>query len=912
MKRFDWKRFWHSREISPFLTSEGYLHDPETDVLYTMGKAYKQLEELENFPCLVLLGEPGTGKTDNIKDYYGGKSEENIIYHEFNAFSSEIGFKEEVFDDPKFLEWEYSSKPLTLILDGLDDGLIVQPNIANYLALQIKKYQTNLPNLSMIISCRTSVWPQLLEKNLIDLYSEQNVKVYKLAMLRHEDVKYAAEQTGIEDVADFMYWIYQMELIPFACNPTTLEFVLESYKNKNLLKDNWALYSQGCHTLIQKPENDKIVSSIYKHSGLHSIVKSCCKIAAHTLLSDRTQIDIGIPEESSEKSSNLADIMIPSNEFEDFFLSENLIMDALKTSLFRPINSSNITYIWNNAALKEFLAAYYLESFNLLDDQIDNLFFTVVDDEKRVYQQLSNVATWLSQKNEYLFKQLLDYSPNLLLGPQAKHYDEKTSTKIIKRLLDLVENEKLGFSDIGNSDLSFSNTLELRDAILPYLDGSEQKPLVKIIAIKIIHESEIKEHNHVLRNIAMNEEEDYNVRGYATRAIAYNGDAGDALKIKPLIELDDNDDEELKGYSLQALLNTGEISFLDALDLINPPKKDNFLGAYRYFIEYELASSLLPEELPDSLDWVLRLQPKYKLNHSYEVLSEKITEKAWENLNSEKVFEKFLKLIIKYLKNHERIIIEGIGKNKKNPLHQDKEKRHRILKTLLIDLLPLEKKYINLDSNLLGVSFEEDFEYLLSLLDKTDDSKIKHKILILIRSITYYDNTKHTEIVIKKSKNNPLLAEAFDLHNNPWILESEEAIERKEEYYEHHQQREKPRKTLEPPPHERVINAITQSEKDINLWPSVVLELTLKKYSTHYESIFHVDISRFPGWEEADDQTKEKIYDLAELALQDAVTIIGDWSERSSINNRHYSVLQALHLIVSKKSDVSINLNPKE
>lgn len=64
---YDWKRFWCPRSSSISQADGGYLADPDS----TWGKAHNSdlvsLETIADVPCLVLLGEPGIGKSSELE-----------------------------------------------------------------------------------------------------------------------------------------------------------------------------------------------------------------------------------------------------------------------------------------------------------------------------------------------------------------------------------------------------------------------------------------------------------------------------------------------------------------------------------------------------------------------------------------------------------------------------------------------------------------------------------------------------------------------------------------------------------------------------------------------------------------------------------------------------------------------------
>src|SRR4029453_16129040 len=64
---YDWKRFWCPREGHYSLADDGFLVDPESEWARYYAGDVVSFESIEHFQCLVLLGEPGSGKTTTLE-----------------------------------------------------------------------------------------------------------------------------------------------------------------------------------------------------------------------------------------------------------------------------------------------------------------------------------------------------------------------------------------------------------------------------------------------------------------------------------------------------------------------------------------------------------------------------------------------------------------------------------------------------------------------------------------------------------------------------------------------------------------------------------------------------------------------------------------------------------------------------
>ena len=59
----DWRRFWCPRGADIALDGGGFLLDPESEYGPHYNPRVVVFEHIASRPCLVLLGEPGIGKT---------------------------------------------------------------------------------------------------------------------------------------------------------------------------------------------------------------------------------------------------------------------------------------------------------------------------------------------------------------------------------------------------------------------------------------------------------------------------------------------------------------------------------------------------------------------------------------------------------------------------------------------------------------------------------------------------------------------------------------------------------------------------------------------------------------------------------------------------------------------------------
>jgi len=108
---YSWKRFWCPRSSRISLGDRSYLSDADTERGRADNPNLKSFAEISSLPCLVLLGEPGIGKTQTMK------TEQERISHQIKAngdeeltlylrsFGSEDRLVKKLFKIQKFTTW---------------------------------------------------------------------------------------------------------------------------------------------------------------------------------------------------------------------------------------------------------------------------------------------------------------------------------------------------------------------------------------------------------------------------------------------------------------------------------------------------------------------------------------------------------------------------------------------------------------------------------------------------------------------------------------------------------------------------------------------------------------------------------------------------------------------------------------
>ncbi|MBW4651534.1 MAG: hypothetical protein KME20_00490 [Kaiparowitsia implicata GSE-PSE-MK54-09C] len=917
---YGWKRFWCPRTGSISLADGGYLCDPDE----RWGKAYNpdlvSLEAIADIPCLILLGEPGIGKSkelDKLRAFTEKKISDADQVLSLNLRSCS-NLRDDLFKDETFTDWVRSSSHLYLFLDSLDEGRLSIPNIATGLVdeLQKPKYQNHINRLHFRLACRTFAFPAILEEGLKNIWEEANFAIYELAPLRRIDVIQAAKAESFSS-DNFLKGIDQKDIVPLAIKPITLDFLLNIYRRHDsqfpLDQELHKFYLKGCKLLCEEVNKSRQASGRTGALDSEQRLIVAARIAAVTIFANRfavwTGVDYGDVPAEDVLLERLCVGYEKANE-RQFEITRGLLKEVLDTGLFssRGLNRMG----WAHQTYAEFLAAWYLTQHKTPIAQIKELIFSSKDSDQKLIPQLHETAGWLATMRLDVLQEIIKTDPDVLL-----HTDVPTDAKVRASIVDnlLIKYEEGKLFDRDGSNYRYYSKLkhpELFEQLRPYICNPNKQTDARDVAIDIAKVCETSDLQEELLNLAIDSTQSIYLRTSAVKALCSMGDADTRLKLKPLAieRLPEDENDQLKGYALEALWS----DYLTAEELFNAltrPKKRNFFGSYKRFINLALTSRIRSVDLVVALNWIA-LQGVRCYGHPFEKLGDSILFKAWENFNLPGVTESFTQVALVQWREYQSIFTYDIKMREQFDLslRKDVEKRHALVEQAVSIISCTEE-----DSDFLLSSLtEEDIYWMLERLQDSTSEKIQRVWSQLIQWSFNCQDAKQIGAVITATQTNCILQEKLVSYFAPIDLDSVQANKLRVDYLrrqERKEQRNQP-PLLDPPPKERVLQLLDKLETgDLSAWWQLNMEMTLKPESQHYDDEFELDIAQFPGWQEADEATQKRIIEGAKKYIQKQDNIEYDWIGTNTFDRPSLAACRAFQIILKKEPSFLSNFSVK-
>lgn len=905
MPDYSWLRYWHRSHEIPRV-HHGFLE--RIGEYERISRTFSDFAEKE---CLVLLGEPGIGKSREIEKIYASEVDDVSakLYVNLNAVGSETGLFRRIFEAEKLQSWKSTDRIFYLYLDSLDEALLNINTLSGFLADEIASLPVD--RLRLRVVCRSGEWAHFstLDSRLRNLWKDEKFAVIQLAPLTAQDVYDAAIEEGL-DADAFLRTIEEKNAGPLAAKPITLKLLINLFrKDKDLTGGQFDIYERGCLALAGENYATRRAQEQIDELSNEQRFRIAARIAALMKYSNKSSIWLG--QDTGEQSnsdiliSELSGFVETRVDEVDFQVTERDVRETLNKGLFTGDGSNRIKFAHQTFA--EFLSAWYVNYKEVSDDRVLKLISA-----EQVHPQLYETSAWIAGNRPEIFRVLTETTPTVLLRSDVFAADDSLRFDLTSRLLQLFEKQELIDSEISAEYQRLSNS-RIAEQLRPFIADKSKGWLLRRVAIDIAEACEVQELQGDLIKVVLDKDDDHHIRVNAAYAIKRIGDRDTKKLMLPLVAGNHEDDEnlELKGVAMDALWKV-DLSTDKLFDAYEEPKR-NFLGSYKSFL-YRFPAKLEPDDLTIALLWLKKRATEVeRLSYATEELAGDIMLAAWNHLDSDNVFTAFVDTLLPYVKSNRQGFI-GKHRNELDTADNNFLSKRRKVLVALLSSIDDQGSWFSLSLSSTFSFNPGDVSWVIEEWQSASTEKVKGRLLDLVKSWLnstqgFYSGGAQPDFVSKVyelMQSDPKLRDEIGEFFEPIDSNSDKAEKLKELYAEWQESTSKWRREVEEPkdlvpsPQERMLACLERFEKgEIDGFWALNREMTLQRKSTHYGDELQSDLRRLPGWTDADEPLRERIVDAARDYLYHGDPKTPDWIGTNMIQFSAFSGYRALKLLTN-------------
>lgn len=718
-RQINWKRFWCplGAGINCGDDGRGFLADPEGEYGEGTNPNVREIETLipEAGP-LILHGDPGIGKThefQRLKSIFqslGGPS--LVLALTFRLHISNVQeFRQRTVESDLWQAWKSGHGVLTLMIDGIDEGLIRIPTFIS--ALHGLLEEESVERLRLILTCRSAEWPESQGNDLLGLWPRPEEKprpIYELCPLRFKDVQLAAETLAI-DAEQLGNAIWQAQAIGLATRPVTLFMLLDEFpKNGNLPSSHRELYRRGTLKLVGEVDPGRLeILRSTRGSATGATIeerfRAAQRLAALLLCCGKRAIRHREDSDNSEGEHALQITQVFETGSQPTVAAG---IEALESALFTSVGQERFGFAHQTFA--ECLGSMQLGE--LLFSQVRRLLMQRDEAGEHVVPQLLELAAWTAGSHKEFRQHLLQSDPTALLHCDASVLSDEAKHQLVEAIL---SGAKAGHILDDYHLYRFFHTLKhpgIGAQLRPYIVDKTGGPDSRSIAIEIAERCLLSELSDDL--FAVVKEETGTLKESAAEALCEVLPANRLAELVPLARGETGDDpkQSIRGHTLKRLIPV-HWSVSDALPHIQAKADDRYYGSYHRFLGFELPKHLRVEDVPCILEWLRNNLGVLDSLSARKKFAQRALELALQELDRDEVAQPFTQLwtdlAAQYLTS---TLADLLGLKKR--LAEDVPLRRKVVSLLLNAHLPEGLDVWSLFYGLNIVASPDDFEWLLT------------------------------------------------------------------------------------------------------------------------------------------------------------------------------------------------------
>lgn len=628
------RRFCTPVGLPVHLGEDGFLADPETNIGRAAAPQLTSFEQVATGSVVVLLGEPGAGKTSAL---HQATDQRDPLVVDLELVADADEFKVSVLDPLIADEVLWQSGPVTSAEDKpvdailaplgapppahvLDDDGVPEPEPAVDLVgravvvldnvercpMAPKRLAASLMDLlgrvkpgrlSLLLACRTSEWPTELEARL--RAQVPDVCVVELAPLRHADVRSIAAERG-GDPDGFLTAVVAAGATALAIVPITLELLIEIYgRDRQLPASSADLYEQGLLCLADEPDRARREE---RRRDRRDPLSPQRRIAVATRIAAWSQLcgyaGVFRDQPAARHMLREGDLVggVEPMAAGDIRVDSLAVADALDSPLF----TGGIDRVaLRHHTVAAYLAALYLVRHGVAEQQLHSLLIAPIGDTAAIYPSLRETAAWLVVLAPNQHRWLIEVDAETIGSYPYAIDSPDVRRALVDHLLDLAGRDALRSRPGSIRQYARLAHPGLIQQLRPVLAGGS--PLQKEITFQLAAAAEAADLVDDLLRLASDNTASDHVRARAASTASALNRAAAAPRLRDLLTSPaDPQGEDMLGALLSA--TWPEVLTVEELLGALRPDTPNRVTGYTLFL-WQLPDLLRDHDLPAVLDW---------------------------------------------------------------------------------------------------------------------------------------------------------------------------------------------------------------------------------------------------------------------------------------------------------------------
>lgn len=576
------------------------------------------LEGLRDVPALVLLAEPGMGKTtDLLREYEAVESssaagsQETALWVPLGGTRQEDVLRSRIQGESVWNDWIAGAHVLYLFLDALDEARLRVDTVAAVLREVLGG--APIERLRVRLTCRAADRLPEFEQFLEDLFP--GLQRRELLPLTRADLRRMAAERGL-DPTQVEKSVDRAELANLVACPATLIAMLDGAARNGgqLPRTRAEAQKQGMLALLSEPDQARRQVGPPHRASLTPAERLgvAARIAAALTLSGTSsvRIDGAIPGPDEVSPSSLVGGTepVPDAPVEHgVTVDESAILEVLKTGAFGPESEGAVALVRQTYA--DFLTAWWLAQDRRVPSQVRDLLVSRSLGPPRVVSVLREVAAWTAELDEPFSRWLLEHDPATALRAAPERLDAVARSRSVDALM-----QQVGRLAVDRFDRRIRATYEhldhpgLEHQLRAIIFSADAERLCREAACEIAAACGCRGVGEELVELAHDPETWITVRTAAVDALEVLGTVEQLERLTDLaVDPPNDDDDELRGAALAATWPRA-LAPAALLTSLRPPKRRNLYGAYRGFLDdHDVASEIPEDHLAAGLRWAISL-----------------------------------------------------------------------------------------------------------------------------------------------------------------------------------------------------------------------------------------------------------------------------------------------------------------